>query len=393
LGVVFGALALAALPETTVAQEIPPSVPLGGVSVESCAAASDPEYGLVQNKAIQIGGGPLYMNAREHRLLDALRGPDGQKLHVVGGVGSLPLDINGSNPTIIDVYTVAYEGHDVPIKIFLDAYHFGHPKAPRGFTCGVPLPTALGVPPVDPFKATPAALALAVDQASQAFPPVPLDPDGSATHGVLFDQFRMMVLAARAARDAGRPFDPDKPPADARSGLVALAYPASCDGRTVPARQVEIVAGQGPPLQPQGPLVADFSELTKLLPGVRVPASSVAARYGLAYLRQTDRIRITYARECAGASTEVLLSPKFEPARLVASAPAPMPPGIVESEPTVYLQAVIDMDGRFRRTIPIGGPSSLTAAALQSLEQWRAQPARVNGAPVVSPTVLQIPIR
>jgi len=59
----------------------------------------------------------------------------------------------------------------------------------------------------------------------------------------------------------------------------------------------------------------------------------------------------------------------------------------------VYAQAVIDMEGRFRRAVAIGGPASLIPAALDSLEQWRARPAQINGAPVVQPIVLQIPLR
>jgi hypothetical protein len=65
----------------------------------------------------------------------------------------------------------------------------------------------------------------------------------------------------------------------------------------------------------------------------------------------------------------------------------------VEPDPTVYAQAVIDMEGRFRRAVAIGGPASLIPAALESLEQWRARPARMNGAPVVQPIVLQIQFR
>jgi hypothetical protein len=43
--------------------------------------------------------------------------------------------------------------------------------------------------------------------------------------------------------------------------------------------------------------------------------------------------------------------------------------------------------------VAIGGPASLIRAALESLEQWRARPARINGAPVVQPIVLQLPLR
>jgi hypothetical protein len=388
--IVFALLALASAPSPGRAQQIPPFVSLGGERVESCAEASNPGYGLSADKPIQIGGGPVYMNARERRFLDALRGPEGQKLRVVGGIGSGPVDLPGFGRTIIDTYSVTYEGHDAPIGIFMDAYHFGHPHVPKGFTCATPLPTALRVPPVDPFKAGPAMLALAIEQAPSAFSPIPLDADGSNVHGVAFDQFRMVAFATRAAGAA--PFLPDKPPADLR-GMLVLAYPASCDGQRVPAQRVEIVGEQGMPLQPDGSLVSAAEDLSALLPDVTIPPSSVAARYRLAGPRQKDQIRITYAQPCAGAAQTVLLPMTVEPAQLITGATAHTPPGVSEPDPTVYAQAVIDMEGRFRQAVAIGGPASLIPAALESLEQWRARPARINGAPVVQPIVLQLPLR
>ena len=374
-----GFLALGGAQSTARAQQPPPFVTLGGVRVESCAEAPDAGYGLSADKPIQIGGGPVYMNARQRRFLDALRGPDGQRLRVVGGIGSGPVTINGSR-TIVDSYTVTYEGHDNPITLFMDAYHFGHPKVPKGFTCGEALPTALRLPPIDPFKATPAILGLAIEESGEPFQPVPLDMDGSSAHGVVFDQFRMMAFAARGARAAGRPLNPDKPPgylsvdslfpAGPTPGLVVLAHPASCEGRSVPAERVEIVGEQGPPLPSDGPLVTDASELATLLPGVTIPPATVAARYRLAFLRPRDQIRIAYGAPCHDTTATVLLPMRLEPARLVTSAPARMPSGVSESDPTVYAQAVIDLDGRFKRAIPIGGPPSLEAAALQSLEGW-----------------------
>jgi hypothetical protein len=391
--IVCGVVALAGMTPTARAQQFPSSVQLGSVRVESCAEALDPGYGLSADKPIQIGGGPVYMNARQRRFLDALRGPAGQQLRVVGGIASGPVDLPGFGRTIIDTYSVTYEGHDAPISIFMDAYHFGHPRVPKGFTCATPLPTALRVPPIDPMKADPAMIALAIEQAASAFSPVPLDTDGSGTHGVAFDRHRMLAFAARAASVAGRPFAADKPPADLRLGMTVLAYAAVCEGQRVPAQRVEIVGEQGMPLQPDGPLVTDASELSALLPDVMIPASSAVARYRLAGPRQKDQIRITYAPPCAGAAQTVLLPLTVEPAQLITGATAHLPPGSSEPDPTVYAQAVIDMDGRFRRAVAIGGPTSLIPAALESLEQWRARPARINGAPVVQPIVLQIQFR
>jgi hypothetical protein len=59
----------------------------------------------------------------------------------------------------------------------------------------------------------------------------------------------------------------------------------------------------------------------------------------------------------------------------------------------VYFQAIIDTDGRFERAVYVGGPESLTMAARETIRQWRAQPVRVNNAPVVSPIILQATFR
>ena len=128
----------------------------------SCVTANDPDYGFVKEKAIQIGGGAAFVAARERRYLDALRGPQGQTLRVLSRA-TTAVDPKAPDPTILDLYQVTYEGLDQPVGLYLDAYHFSAPRAPRGFTCGAALAAALGPPPIDPFKASTAMVALAVE--------------------------------------------------------------------------------------------------------------------------------------------------------------------------------------------------------------------------------------
>jgi hypothetical protein len=71
--------------------------------------------------------------------------------------------------------------------------------------------------------------------------------------------------------------------------------------------------------------------------------------------------------------------------------PGVLPPGTSEAEPVVYVQVIVDQEGRIARPQYLGGPRSLYPAALDTLAKWRAQPIRVNGAPVVTPNVLQVP--
>jgi len=44
------------MPSVFLAQQSEPSVAFGGLRVPPCTVSTDPEYGLTQNKPIQIGG-------------------------------------------------------------------------------------------------------------------------------------------------------------------------------------------------------------------------------------------------------------------------------------------------------------------------------------------------
>src|SRR5262245_2491446 len=168
-----------------------PLVQLGAVRVPACAAAQDPEYGLVREKPILIGGGPLYMAARQRAYLNALRGPEGQAVRVGNSVGSAP---NFADPekAIIDSFGVTYDGPTGPVTktIYIDAYHFDAPKLPAGFTCGSPLPSVVGLPPADLFKMNNVLVSLAIEQGAKG-PVTPIKLDAAAPRGFLFDRYAM----------------------------------------------------------------------------------------------------------------------------------------------------------------------------------------------------------
>jgi len=374
------------------AQQSGDLVSFGGLRVPACPVAADPEYGLVKEKAIPIGGGPLYMDARQRRYLSLLRGPKGQEIRVVGGVGSSPLDLTGNdNTTIIDHYSVVYDGPNGPVttSIFMDAYHLAAPKVPAGFTCGGPLASGVRMPPVDPIKAGPSTIALAIQLGSKSDIQLPrLDP--AAPRGYVLDQFAMIALRARAAATSGSPLDPARPPKDLEPvGITVLAYPVTCGGRTVAPQSIDMTGTQGPvPRRTAGEVLRD--EIANVFPGVDAPAGSIAIRFRQA---QPTKIQITYVEACDGGPAAVTLPVTIEPAKLTQSSLATLPPGIVEADPTVYLQAVIDPEGRFARPEYLGGPNSLLPTALETIGQWRATPLRVNGTPSIFPVVLQVIFR
>ena len=354
-------------------------------TVPHCPVSNDPKYGFTPDQPVQVGGGAMYGPARERRYLDALRGPQGQPVQYKR-MRSTPETADG---TILDAYEVTYERLEKPATLYLDEYHFGDLRAPQGFTCGQPV--GIGPPPADPFETAEAIVSVALEQgAGRDFTPIPLDQDGATTHGVVFDQFRMIARAARAAAATGTRLDPKTVRADVtRARTVVLAYPLSCNDKIAAPGAIEIIGAQGAPVRRDGEYARDAA-LGVLLPGVQAPASSLAATFALATLRPTDTIRITYAdASCTAGSADVPLPVKFSSARAIDTPLPPLPAGATADGP-VRLQALVDLDGTLQRATYIGGPASLSRVAIDAAGRWRSEPARVNGAPVATGVVVQV---
>jgi hypothetical protein len=385
----FGALVATSI--NLAAQQPAPSVALGAIRVPACQTAGDPEYGLALNKAVAIGGGPLYMAARQRRYLNALRGPQGQTLTIANEIASSPLRGDPEH-AIVDSYRVSYEidGTRIEKTIYMDAYHYDAPKVPAGFTCATPLALAAGIPSADPFATGPAVVALAIEQGSKAAV-APIDLDPSLPRGYLFDRYRLIALRARAAANAGTPLDPAKPPKEIDAiGSAVIASPVSCGDRTIAATNVELTGSQGPIARDAAGGVMEGDVLAKAFPDVPTPTGSIGIGFRNALPTQA---KITYAGGCNGSPAETTVSFRSEPARLLELVPGVMPDGVVEAEPVVYIQVLIDSDGHVVRPQYLGGPRSLYPAAVEALTKWRVQPIRVNGFGIVTPNVLQVPFR
>src|SRR3954471_2572562 len=102
---------------------------LSQAPASACGISDEPEFATTKEHAVQVGGGAMYVGARERRYLDVLRGPMGEPVQYKR-LGSLP---GGDERTILDRYEVTYPGLVKPIYLFLDAYHYDDaPKAPQG---------------------------------------------------------------------------------------------------------------------------------------------------------------------------------------------------------------------------------------------------------------------
>jgi len=364
------------------------AVGLAQPASSSCPVADDPAFATSQGQPVQVGGGAMFVAARERRYLDALRGPTGEQVQYKR---TRTTRVEGDDRTILDVYEVTYAGLEKPSVLYLDAYHFDDAlKAPKGFVCAVPI--ALQPPQADPFLAQDSLRTLAIEQGAAAdFAPIPLDAGGTGAHGVLLDHFRLMARAARAAKRAGTPLDPRKPtPELMRSRMVVVAYPLRCGDRDpVGPVAVSVVPAQGQaPTRDGEPATGEA--LARLLPGLDVPAGSMAVAFPLELPRPTDTIKITYPDGACGPSNDVVLPVKVTNGKPLKWPQPALPAGQLPTDRPVRLQALIDTDGRAQQIVYVGGPAALKEAALDAVRGWEAEPARINGAPVVTPVMLQV---
>jgi len=354
----------------------------GQPTAPPCAASDDATYGFTMGNAVQVGGGAMYAAARERRYLDALRGPAGQAIRYKR-LGSTLESPNGQ--TIFDKYEVTYDGLDKPVFLFLDAYHYWEQRAPKGFICAQ---SPQLQPILDNLLASESLRSAAAEQSPKQVAPIPLDGDGTTTHGVVFDLFRMIARTPRTPPPAdGKPVR--TAPADASS--LVVAYPLSCDGKRVNPVAIDFV-----PVQP-GPAMAPTSDLMKeaaiaaLLPDATVPAGSLAARFPLTQMSSAFRARITYAEPaCPQGTTQVALSFNHTAPRLVDAPEPSLPEGANPADKALLLQVLIDLDGRMQAVTYVGGPVGLRQAAIDAVKTWRAEPSRINGAPVPFATLLQV---
>jgi len=364
------------------AQKPDAMITIAGMRIPACSVSDDTAYGLTSAKPIQIGGGPTVADSRMAKFIGALHGPNGETLRIVGRGSLIAPAGYMDEPVILDDYQIAVG--DRKLSLFVEDYHYGIPKAPMGLTCVGPLVTALGAPPLDPMVVTRSIVSLAIEEGtSHEFPGVPLDT--STARGFLFDQFTMIAQRSHAATAAGTPMDPKKPPSDIDPvGLVALVFPLSCGDRNLNPQSISVTGPQGPVTQ-NGAIIRDEA-LAKMFPGMKVPANSIRVRFRQS---QVNGFKIVYSEACNAMPAEVSLLVQLNtpgsPLRPVA-----MPAGVVEAEPVVFLQVIIDPLGAFASPVYIGGPKSLLPAALEAVGKLRGDPFRLNGVGIANASIIPI---
>src|SRR5688572_2785991 len=76
----------------------------------ACPVAEDPAYGFTPERAVQVGGGAMFVASRERRYLEALRGPAAEPIRYKR-TGNRPA---ADGQTILDAYEVTYDGLESP---------------------------------------------------------------------------------------------------------------------------------------------------------------------------------------------------------------------------------------------------------------------------------------
>jgi hypothetical protein len=195
-------------------------------------------------------------------------------------------------------------------------------------------------------------------------------------------------LAARAAAAAGSSLAPNTL---GQRGTAVLAYPVICGDKRVLPSSIDILSAQGQPVRRLGELAKDAA-ISALLPGIAAPPEgSVAASFPLLQVRPGDRIRIAYdGPACADGVPEITFPISIRPSRAGTMQEVALPEGVTVREKRVLLQAIVDVDGAFRRASYGGGPSQLADAAIAAVTAWKVEPASVNGTPVVWSTLLEV---
>lgn len=353
-----------------------------------CLIATDPEFGLTAAKPIATGGGVFAGSARQRRYLSVLRGPGGEAVTIVGGVGSGPQE--PGSKVIIDRYSVTYDGLQAPVTLFLNMYAFDTPQVPRGFTCSESPSAALGPPPPELETVATVLRAHAYDQgATRPLAPVAFADAAGTPRALMFDFFNL--ASARAQADAARGV---APPQELPPAMMIVAYPVECRGSPVGASSIDIVSPQNE-LAPRIPGIGMGPQLTGIVPNAPLPEGGVGALFMLPSLPGAGDIRIGFPEvpACPDLPREILMSFRPEPGRNVAVTQPSLPPGTSEPDPSVFLHAIVDVDGTFTRPVYMAGPRSLLEAASAAVRSWKAEPARINGEPVISVVTLRVEFR
>ena len=167
----------------------------------------------------------------------------------------------------------------------------------------------------------------------------------------------------------------------------------TCDGKDIAPDNVKIMDRDGN--SPRVLATEKGEDVAKLVPGFDVPKGSVAVSYATPGLIDGARTVVQYSEGCAGQPRELQLPARFDRGRVIRSVPGVTPTGVAVP-PTgvqVRIQVFLAADGTPLLPEYVSGPWELRDAAIAAAKDWRVEPPRVNGAPLLQTSTLAISFR
>ena len=243
---------------------------------------------------------------------------------------------------------------------------------------------------------------LAIETAPDgAVPAIEAVVDGTALFAV-YDRFRLVSVAAREALRTGQRVDPGAPPATLLAPrLVILAFARTPMGNdTTRPQSIQLTDRSGQAVK-RLPTLAP-AELAALLPGVSIPALTLAASFAESELHPGDHVTVVsnqmgdlmfnrgpHSPTPGQSSTAVVFTP---PAAIATPWPA-VPPGVrlARAHVDVHVSAVLDLTGHVRYARALDGPADLQAAAVAAVSRWTYTPAMIYKTPVPIAMAVSVP--
>jgi len=272
-----------------------------------------------------------------------------------------------------------------------------------GFLMLLPVNTLLAVVvPQDTSSSDALLTRLAIETAADGDLAPIVHPPGPNAQFAVYDRFRLVSLAARAALKGGHPLDPASPPRDLvapRTVILAWARSPLGDDPGRP-QAIEITAADGRKIKRLGALGP--AEVAKTLPGVTVPPQTLVIVFDISSLRPSDRVTIVFNDPPGGADARTIgaIRPGEFSGSLSFEAPKPIDTpqvrvpsgaGPASGNPAISVEGVLDLTGRVRYVRALNGPVEWRNAVEAGVALWRYSPARMGGVPV--PLVMQTTVR
>ena len=100
--------------------------------------STDPTYGFTAENPIMVGGGLSEGALNQRRFLNALAGPNGERIYFRRLGSCCPFHsengISENNIGLLDMYKITYQGLETPIILYINMYDSDVLKVPVGFT-------------------------------------------------------------------------------------------------------------------------------------------------------------------------------------------------------------------------------------------------------------------